>query len=191
MLKKNIYIFLIVTAVVSLTVFMLSGQTRTHQQTTKNTPDVPPEISLLSPEQMPEVDWVDMSGRNFQAAAPAGGYLLLNFWATWCAPCVVEFPEIIRFAEAHEDISLVLISGDQDAEDIHDFTTAQPQDIQDALLKNPRLHMVHDATGDITRNIFQTFKLPETYIINDKGQITAKIGGPLTAAGYEYISGMK
>ncbi len=101
-----------------------------------------------------------------------GKVVLLNFWASWCAPCVIEFPKLTELAQAYPDTLVVLaVSADSDAKDIERFL----KKAKHTPLKN--LLIVHDGEKKISQDLFQTIKLPETIIIDPAGQMVRKVVG--------------
>src|SRR3954453_20415104 len=60
-------------------------------------------------------DVVDTAGQRHRLADYRGKPVVLNFWATWCVPCIQEIPEIADFAHAHRDVVVLGIA--VDAED--------------------------------------------------------------------------
>src|SRR4051812_22273226 len=60
-------------------------------------------------------DLVDSQGRPQRLAEFKGRYVVLNFWATWCVPCIQEIPEIAAFAKAHPEVAVLGVA--VDAED--------------------------------------------------------------------------
>ena len=60
-------------------------------------------------------DLTDTQGNRHRLADYKGRWVVLNFWATWCVPCIQEIPEIAQFHRAHGDV--VVIGVALDAED--------------------------------------------------------------------------
>lgn len=64
----------------------------------------------------------DLEGRGLEIASFAGKKVFVNYWATWCAPCIREIPSIARAAAALEDENyLFLLASDESPETISNF----------------------------------------------------------------------
>ena len=61
-------------------------------------------------------DLTDTAGKHHRLGDYQGRWVVLNYWATWCVPCIQEIPEIAQFQRAHPDIAVLGIA--LDAEDV-------------------------------------------------------------------------
>jgi cytochrome c biogenesis protein CcmG, thiol:disulfide interchange protein DsbE len=96
--------------------------------------------------------------------------VVLNFWATWCPPCVDETPGLERFAEQMRPSGVVVIgvSEDHDRAALERFVT--------------RYHLTYPIVHDLDQAAatrYGTFKYPESYIIGRDGRIARKIVGAI------------
>lgn len=98
-----------------------------------------------------------------------GKTVLLNFWATNCAPCVEEMPSLVRLQKIKGPGLVVLaVSTDQSEQEYHRFLQRYNIDIltvRDAARKSPDLYLT---TGQ-----------PETFVIDSSGMVRRKFWGPV------------
>ena len=107
------------------------------------------------------------NGRSISVPAFGGKLLVLNFWATWCPPCVEETPSLSQFAQEFSNKGVVVlgVSVDKDLKAYRAFL----QKFNPAFLTARDLS-IHEDYG--------TFMYPETYIIDAKGKVLLKIAEP-------------
>ena len=102
------------------------------------------------------------------AVLRAPGVKLVNYWASWCAPCRVEHPHLTALAE--EGVPIYGINYKDDPEKAMAFL---------AELGNPYLAMGADESGR-TAIDWGVYGVPETYVIDAQGRIVLRYAGPLT-----------
>lgn len=121
-----------------------------------------------SPAALPEAVLVDGAGNETSLAQYKGKWLVLNFWAVWCAPCRHEMPTLDRLQAAMPDIAVVPVAaGRNDPAAIAKFyaeagVTGLP------VLRDPKLGLSR-AMGVVG--------LPVTLIVNPEGQEVARLIG--------------
>ena len=92
-----------------------------------------------------------------------GKIVVLNLWATWCAPCVEELPSLLEMQREHPEIAVVAISLDQDEETYRNFLTRHHVD----------LVTIRDESGRIN-TLYGTAQIPESYVIDRDGILRRK-----------------
>jgi thiol-disulfide isomerase/thioredoxin len=96
-----------------------------------------------------------------------GKPVVLNFWATWCPPCIQEMPSLVQLQKQLGDkVTVLAVSEDDD-------DNAYKQFLRD---HNVDLLTVRD-TGQKTNALYGTFKFPETFVIDRNGKIVRKFIG--------------
>jgi len=127
----------------------------------------------------PDFTFTDREGKTHRLSTLKGKYVLLNFWATWCAPCKEEFPVLAAFAEEHRDnLVLLALSVDAPETDIAAFVKQFDATTQKQLA-GANVILARDAEQEVAKQ-FQVYKFPETYLIAPDGTIRQKVAGVLT-----------
>ena len=127
----------------------------------------------------PDVEFKDPDGGEISLAEFRGVPVLVNLWATWCAPCVKELPTLDRLAELHDhqgDLAIVTVSQDM-----------APQGSVIAFLNRlqlPRLSGFHDPKMALSAAI-NAQVLPTTVLYDSKGREVWRYVGDLDWTGKE------
>ena len=93
----------------SLAVFLVFGCKSQAGSNTTSDPDVEVQ-SQQKVMKAPDFTLKDMSGQTFNLAAQKGKVVFVDFWATWCPPCVMSVPEVEKLVEEYKGKDLVVIS---------------------------------------------------------------------------------
>ncbi len=125
----------------------------------------PPHIGNMAPDFT-----VQDSDRKVVLHDFQGKILVLNFWATWCPPCVEEMPSLVELQQrlGPKGITVLGVSVDVDSDAYHRFLSLHKVDFL----------TVRDADHK-SSDLYGSFKFPETYIIDRKGIVRRKFIGPV------------
>ena len=99
-------------------------------------------------------------------ASYRGKVVLLNFWATWCSPCIVEMPSLLELHREQPDLVILAVSVDEDADAYTSFIARRRVDL--ITVRDP---------SESAAKLFHTDMWPETYVIDRKGVIRSKFVG--------------
>jgi thiol-disulfide isomerase/thioredoxin len=142
----------------------------------------------------PDVKMTTIADRNISLKGFEGKVVVLNFWASWCAPCVHEFPSMLRLMKKFKGkVEFLAISNDVKQEHAETFIQKMAAKFPSAA-KSRNLHVVYDDKRKISQDRFQVLRLPETIIIAPDGQMVRKVvGGDIVWDGdamVEYIESL-
>lgn len=109
-------------------------------------------------------------------------YILLNFWASWCPPCIEETPSLIRFAKKNTiQLDFIAVSQDQNLVDIKNFIKIFPD------LGFEKFYIVFDQTQELSRQ-FKILKLPETLLYSRSKKTWLQFSGSQNWESKEFIN---
>ncbi|MDZ4802575.1 MAG: TlpA disulfide reductase family protein [Bryobacteraceae bacterium] len=133
-------------------------------------------------ERAPSFTVTTESGQRISTTDFGGKLLVVNFWATWCPPCVEEMPSLNQFAQkmAPNGVVVLGVSIDRNEKAYRAF-----------LQQNrPSFQVARDPKEDISSS-YGSFKWPETYVINREGKVVQKYIGPRNWNDPEIVNSMR
>jgi thiol-disulfide isomerase/thioredoxin len=130
-------------------------------------------FSLGAQAEPAEFSLPDMKGQQHKLSDYRGKWVVVNYWATWCPPCLMEIPELVEFHEEHKDKDAVVIGvnfEDIGLEGLKRFS-------EEYFMNYPVLRS--KPSGSSALGVIPG--LPTTYLVSPKGEIIARQVGPVTA----------
>ena len=123
-------------------------------------------------KKLPEtVDFKTMDDEVFDFKTVSDQKLFIHFWATWCGPCEVEFPELVEFINHFKnksDLKFLIVAVNDDPKKVKKFLARFSID-------NKNVFLLKDDTNSY--NKFGTYKLPETFLFASGGSLVRKFPG--------------
>lgn len=136
--------------------------------------DVTPEsysyVERFEKEGIPAIQAVELDGRAFDLSKVKEPVVIVNFWASWCNPCVEEFPSMLKLVESLKgQVAVVAISMDDEEKDLLAFAK---------LFNVPRagFYVAWDKDKKVMAD-YGVGKLPESYIVGPKRKLVRKVLG--------------
>jgi peroxiredoxin len=117
-------------------------------------------------DKAPNFSITTEKGRTVSVSDFGGKVLVLNFWATWCPPCIQEIPSLHQFASTMKDSGVVVLAVSVDKNE-----KAYKTFLQRA---RPAFETARDPEANISSE-YGTYKWPETYVIDKNGKVVQKL----------------
>jgi peroxiredoxin len=126
------------------------------------------QSALVEGTQFPDFDEQDVAGKPVSIANYKGKVVLIDFWATWCGPCVGELPNVLKVYQKHHDqgFEIIGISLDEDKQKLDSFTKEH----------NMTWQQFFDGKGwgNKLAAKYGVQSIPATYLLDGNGNIIAK-----------------
>jgi len=130
----------------------------------------------LLDQPAPAVRATTIDGKPFDLSQRKGSWVVLNFFGTWCPPCVQEHPELLRFATAQaqqaDGAELITVVNNDSVQNVKDFFAKNGGDWP----------VLQDPNGEVYVS-FGVSKVPETWIVDPNGYVRFRSIATVTADG--------
>jgi len=138
--------------------------------------------TAAEPAAKTELSIKTLDGKTFNLADHKGNWVILNFWATWCSPCIKELPELSRFVSAHKNVRAIGLA----------YEDTEVEEIKAFLAKHPVSYPIAQVdTFDPPKSLEVPRGLPTTYLIAPDGSIAKTFTGPIDEAALRTATGLK
>ncbi|MDE2156612.1 MAG: TlpA family protein disulfide reductase [Xanthomonadaceae bacterium] len=121
--------------------------------------------------ERPTLHVTTLDGKTFDLGAQRGKWVIVNYWATWCGPCVKEMPDISRFVASHSNVTAIGLA----------FDDSKPAAIKAFLVHHPVVYPIAQVTLDNPVKDFDVPRgLPTSWVIDPDGKVAKGFLGPIT-----------
>ena len=130
----------------------------------------------------PRIEYTDLSGKAWDWQQLKGKVVVLNFWATWCAPCLEELPSLQTLQDFTNNTGVVILTVN---------VKETPSKIQQFVTRNGfNLPIIADRQGDLAKK-WAVKIFPTTVILSAQGKPTWMVEGPVDWTGKEASEWLK
>ena len=109
-----------------------------------------------------------------------GKVVILNFWASWCAPCIEEMPSLIALQHELPQIQIVAVDSDEEFAQYQNYIAQHHIDLMTVFDQK-----------QASNALYGSFRFPETYIIDKQGVVRRKLIGPQEFTNPVFVSYLK
>lgn len=127
------------------------------------------KASTTPGDQAIDFELKDIDGKSYRLSDLRGQTVVLNFFATWCQPCIDEAPELEAFGNDYPDAKLIIVARGESKKRMEKYINET----------DSKLLYLLDTKETVSKD-YSVFGQPETIIINKDGTIAERFTGPTT-----------
>ena len=128
--------------------------------------------------ERPRLRVTTLDGSDYDLADRRGNWVVVNYWATWCGPCLEEMPELSALDAMRDHVEVIGLA----------YEEIEPEALRAFLVKHPVVYPVAIIdTYDPPADFATPRGLPTTYLIAPDGTVARHFLGPVTAADIEAV----
>ncbi|VAW45778.1 Thioredoxin [hydrothermal vent metagenome] len=124
--------------------------------------------TAYSAELKEDVKFIDLDGNESMLSDYKGKWVIVNLWATWCPPCLVEIPDLIMFHEEHKDKNAIVIGVNYE-----DIAISKVKRFAKEQMINFPIVRFEGKMDGINSPFGRVYGLPATYMVAPDGQVVA------------------
>lgn len=162
--QRNNSIFFVIIAILLIPQTRQPIQLLLHQGLAKFSPSVEDKDDRV---KLNDYEWalVDENGVSYDFQKARGKVVVINFWATWCPPCIAEMPSLEKLYNEYKDDVVILLVSNEKPSVISKFKEQNSYDflVYASVSKQPKL--------------FDVSSIPRTFVIDKKGTIVIDKSG--------------
>ena len=129
-------------------------------------------MDRMKEKGVPHFTLPDLNNKNFSLNQIKGKLVLINFWASWCKPCIKEFPSLLKLTQHFKGkLVLIAISIDKKKEEIAPFLKSFMKSLQTPFVK-----VLWDPEAKVA-SLYGFRAIPESYIISPQKKLIRKVLG--------------
>ena len=145
--------------------------------------NMPSTTAVVAGDVAPDFTLEDTQGNKITLSELRGKVVMVNFWATWCPPCIEEMPSMERLNNfmADEDFVMLAINTEKNGRSV----------VPEFLKKTPyAFSILYDDQMTVQKK-YGVYKFPESFIVGKDGTVVEKIIGPLNWSSPKTVAYLK
>lgn len=145
--------------------------------------NLPSTTAVVTGEVAPDFTLEDTKGNKITLSALRGKVVMVNFWATWCPPCIEEMPsmESLNKFMADEDFVMLAINTEKNGRTV----------VPEFLEKSPYTFPILYDDQSTVQQQYGVYKFPESFIVGKDGTVVEKIIGSLDWSSSKTVAYLK
>ncbi len=125
-------------------------------------------------QTLPNIEFDLLENKNIFLNNFDHGAVIIHFWATWCAPCLVEIPSLFKMAKENKDsVQIIAVAVQDSPEKIQAFFDRTKVQVPN------NVHIAQDPDWKIAKSIFNTTRLPESFLVSSNQEIIGRHNGAI------------